>query len=41
MLNTGSEALEIKTGDRIAQYIIEKYYDADWIEVETLPDSIR
>lgn len=41
MLNTGTEPLEIKKGDRIAQYIIEKYYEAEWVEVETLPDSIR
>ncbi len=41
MLHTGSEPLEIKVGDRIAQYIIERYYEADWVEVETLPESIR
>lgn len=41
MLNTSSEPLEIKTGDRIAQYIIEKYYNAERVEVETLPESLR
>lgn len=41
MLHTGSEPLDIKVGDRIAQYIIEKYYEADWVEVDTLPESIR
>ena len=41
ILNTGSESLEIKKWDRIAQYIIEKYYEAERIEVKELPESIR
>lgn len=41
MLNTGDQALTIAKWDRIAQYIIERYYEADRVEVETLPESVR
>ncbi len=41
MLNTGDQSLTITKWDRIAQYIIERYYEADRVEVETLPESVR
>jgi dUTPase len=31
----------ISTGDRIAQIIIEKCYETNWSEVNTLPNSER
>jgi dUTP diphosphatase len=31
----------IKAGDKIAQFIVEKYYDFPIIEVGNLPDSLR
>lgn len=41
IINTSQEQLEIKIGDRVAQYIIEKYYNAERIEVKELSESIR
>lgn len=42
LYNTDKDNLfHIKTGDRIAQIIIEKYYPMDFVEVEKLDESIR
>lgn len=40
--NFSDKPVEIKTGDRIAQFIIEKNYRGDYIQVETVePDTDR
>lgn len=31
----------LKVGDRVAQCILEKIPDVDWVEVEELPESVR
>lgn len=41
LLNTSKEDVIIKTWDWIAQYIIEKHYQATRIEVDNLEDSDR
>jgi dUTP pyrophosphatase len=41
LLNTSSEPYQIHIWDRIAQYVIERYYDAEWIETHELPESNR
>lgn len=41
LLNTGTEAVAIQHGDRIAQLILEKYLIAPAEEVETLDDTAR
>lgn len=35
------EAFEIKSGDRIAQLIVESYHALDFVEVENLSETIR
>lgn len=35
------EPFEIKRGDRIAQLIVEAYYPLDFVEVESLSETIR
>lgn len=32
---------EVKTGDRVAQLIIEKCFDVSWLETDTLKDTQR
>ena len=40
--NFSDKPVEIKAGDRIAQFIIEKNYRGDYIEVDTVePDTDR
>lgn len=42
LLNTDlNKDFEVKVGDRIAQLIIEKCFNADWKEVENLKDTQR
>ena len=41
MMNLGKEAFTIKAGDRIAQLIVGRVIDADFVEVETLDDTDR
>ena len=41
LLNTGEKPLEIKTWDRIAQYIIQKYISPDWVQVQKLSETSR
>lgn len=36
-----NEVIQISAGDRIAQLIIERCYDAEWELVEELPASVR
>ncbi len=41
LLNTSKEAFSITTGMKIAQIIIEKYYDVQFIETDNLEESTR
>ncbi|MDO4692644.1 MAG: dUTP diphosphatase [Porphyromonadaceae bacterium] len=41
LVNLSSEAFEIKDGERIAQLVVAKHEQAEWIEVETLEASDR
>jgi dUTP pyrophosphatase len=41
LFNFGENDFEIKLGDRIAQFIIEKYTETDIIEVDDLDDTER
>lgn len=41
LLNTGEEAFSITTGMKIAQIIIEKYHDAEFIQTDNLEESTR
>ena len=39
LVNHGASDSEIKTGDRIAQLIVEKIVDQDWKDVEMLDQT--
>ena len=39
LVNHGASDYEIKTGDRIAQLIVEKIVDQDWKDVEMLDQT--
>lgn len=41
LINFGNEDVIVHIGDKIAQFIIEKCYEANWEEVEKLPESQR
>lgn len=41
LINLGRDLFEVRTGDRIAQLIIERYHDVNWEVVDTLPESAR
>ena len=41
LFNSGTEDFEIKIGDRIAQLVVQEFFEARFIRVETLPDSDR
>ena len=41
LLNTSDEDFTVQRGDRIAQLVIQKVEEADFIEVEELPGSDR
>ncbi|HRP69732.1 MAG TPA: dUTP diphosphatase [Turneriella sp.] len=41
LINLGSEAFTIHHGDRIAQLLLEKTYDIEWQEVDTLTNTTR
>ncbi len=41
LFNFGENEFEIKQGDRIAQFIVEKYTETEIIEVEDLDDTER
>ena len=41
LYNSSSADFEIKVGDRIAQLVIQEYVEANFIEVEELPQSDR
>ena len=41
LVNLGQEAVQIVSGDRIAQMVIARYETADWHEVDTLSESER
>lgn len=41
LFNSGNVQKSIKHGDRIAQIIFERKSDADFVETDTLPDSVR
>jgi dUTP pyrophosphatase len=41
LFNTSGVDFEISRGDRIAQLVIQKYEEANFIRVERLPDSER
>lgn len=41
MVENSAGTIKINPGDRIAQFIFEKYHDVDFKEVDKLPDSVR
>ena len=41
LINLGQEAVQIVSGDRIAQMVVARYETADWLEVDTLSESER
>ena len=41
LVNLSPEEFVIKDGERIAQMVIAKHEQADWVEVETLDDTER
>jgi dUTP pyrophosphatase len=41
LFNSSSEEFEIAVGDRIAQLVVQEYVRADFVRVETLPESDR
>jgi dUTP pyrophosphatase len=41
LLNTGENAFEVKSGDRIAQLIIEKHYNFEFEVVDSLEETSR
>ncbi|PID95727.1 MAG: dUTP diphosphatase [Bacteroidetes bacterium] len=41
IINLSGEEVEIEKGERIAQMVIQKHEQAEWIEVETLNETER
>jgi dUTP pyrophosphatase len=41
LINLSSEIFKIEDGDRIAQMVIAKYKQAQWVEVEELKPTER
>ena len=41
LFNSGMEAFTFKKGDGIAQLIIEKCHDVDWVQTDDLSDTAR
>lgn len=41
LLNTGQDPFTIARGERIAQLVVQRYAQADWVEVESLEDTSR
>lgn len=41
LLNLNDQVFNIKYGQRIAQMIIEKNYDIDWLITDELSDTLR
>jgi dUTP pyrophosphatase len=41
LMNLGATDFVVKRGDRIAQMLIQKVESVEFVEVETLPDSVR
>ncbi|VDC50690.1 dUTP diphosphatase [Brevundimonas mediterranea] len=41
LANIGAELFVIRRGERIAQLVIAKHERADWVEVETLDETVR
>ena len=41
LINLSSEEFVIKDGERVAQMVVSKHEQAEWIEVETLDSSER
>ena len=39
--NHGKETRTVKSGDRIAQFVVTPYYTAEYAEAETLSDTVR
>ena len=41
MINMGQEPFCVRRGDRIAQMVLQKVFQGEWIPVDDLPDSDR
>lgn len=41
LINLSDEAFQIEDGERIAQLVVAKHEQANWIETETLEESVR
>ncbi len=41
LINLGQEAVTIKRGQRIAQMVLSRTWQASWQEVDSLPDTSR
>ncbi|WP_209401089.1 dUTP diphosphatase [Pseudozobellia sp. WGM2] len=41
LVNLSNEAFTIENGERVAQLVIAKHERAEWVEVETLSDTLR
>jgi dUTP pyrophosphatase len=41
LINLGSEAFEIRRGDRVAQLVLAPVVQAGWVEVDELDDTAR
>lgn len=41
LVNLSKEPVEVKTGDKIAQCVLQEFEQADIAEVDSLPESIR
>lgn len=41
LINHGPEAFTVQRGERIAQMVIAPVVQLDWVEVESLPETVR
>lgn len=41
LLNTGSESVSFNVGDRIAQIVFQEYYEANFEQINQLPETLR